>query len=81
MWRSNAPGSRIMMIKGLQSAIANSCNLMNIVSAMEIQVRTYSAATKDLQPALTLSLNQMRTFVNTYGRLVPISSWSSSSMP
>ena len=26
-----------------------------------------------MQPALTLSLNQMRTFVNTYGRLVPIS--------
>ena len=73
VWRSNAPGSRIMMIKGLQSAIANSCNLMNIVSAMENQVRTHSAATKDLQPALTLSLNQMRTFVNTYGSLVPVS--------
>ena len=46
VWRSNAPGSCIMMIKGLQSAIANSCNLMNIVSAMENQVRTFSAATK-----------------------------------
>jgi hypothetical protein len=72
-WRGNDPGSRIMMIKVLQSAVANGCNLMNLVSAMECQVRTYSGATDDLQPALVLSLNQMRSFANIFGDHVPLS--------
>ena len=72
-WCGNDPGSRIMMIKVLQSAVANGCNLMNLVTAMECQVRTHSAATDDLQAALILSLNQMRAFANTFADHVPLS--------
>ena len=72
-YRSNLAGSRIAMIKSLQQAVSNGCNLVNILSSMEIQVRTYAAPTNDLQPTLVMALNQMRTFVNSFGSLVPIS--------
>ena len=72
-YRSNLAGSRIAMIKSLQQAVSNGCNLVNILSSMEIQVRTYAAPTNDLQPTLVMALDQMRTFVNSYGNLVPIS--------
>ena len=66
-WRGNDPGSRIMMIKVLQSAVANGCNLMNLVSAMECQVRTYSGATDDLQPALVLPPPPSNTVLTVRG--------------
>ena len=72
-YRSNLAGSRIAMIKSLQQAVSNGCNLVNILSSMEIQVRTFASATNDLQPTLVMALDQMRTFVNTFGNLVPIS--------
>jgi hypothetical protein len=72
-YRSNLAGSRIVMIKSLQQAVSNGCSLMNLVSSMEIQVRTHAMATNDLQPTLVMALNQMRTFVNSFGALVPIS--------